>query len=169
MESTRFARAADLRALQRVICFLRAFADDARIERSRAPPGDGFRGAPRRGCLRASAPHSMTRGMAGTVTRHVYGHAAARWLAARFAHEVGIDWKHFASPAALAPALQPLLDPMEDENTEFDDSGVRDWLRRARSGSSRAKAGTSAGTDLAWLLAQAPSARRGGAALRGGL
>jgi hypothetical protein len=44
---------------------------------------------------------------------------------------------------------------MEDENTEFDDTGVRDWLRRAR--------GASPGTDLGWLLAQAPA---GGAAAR---
>jgi hypothetical protein len=147
VEDTRFLRAADLRALQRVICFLRAFADDAQIERAARHLATGFAARLARLPARERAALDDT-GMAGTVTRHVYGHAAASWLATRFAHEVGIDWKHFASPAALTPLLQPLLDPMEDENTEFDDSGVRDWLRRAR--------GTSAGTDLAWLLAQAP-------------
>jgi hypothetical protein len=159
LEGARFARGADLRALQRVICFLRAFADDARIERAARRLATGFAARLVRLPARERAALDDT-GMAGTVTRHVYGHAAARWLAARFVHEVGIDWKHFESPAALAPALQPLLDPMEDENTEFDDSGVRDWLRRARGGSS-VKA---AGTDLAWLLAQAPG--RGAAAQR---
>lgn len=147
-EAAAFDRAADLRALQRAICFLRAFPDDAGVARAAQRLAAGFAQRVARLPARERAQLDDS-GMAGTVTRHVYGHAAARWLAARFAHDVGIDWKNFASPAALAPLLQPLLDPMEDEHTEFDDAGVRDWLRRAR--------GESPGTDLGWLLAQAPA------------
>lgn len=154
LSATRLARAAELQALQRVICFLRAFPDDAGIARAAQRLAAGF--AARVAQLPARERARLDdSGTAGTVTRHVYGHAAARWLATRFSHDVGIDWKNFAAPAALAPLLQPLLDPMEDENTEFDDAGVRDWLRRARGGSP--------GTDLGWLLAQAPA---GGEAAR---
>jgi hypothetical protein len=152
--TVRLSRAADLQALQRVICFLRAFPDDPGVARAAQRLAAGFAQRVARLPARERAQLHDS-GMVGTVTRHVYGHAAARWLAARFAHDVGIDWKHFASPAALAQLLQPLLDSMEDENTEFDDAGVRDWLRRAR--------GESSGTDLGWLLAQAPAT---GAAVR---
>jgi hypothetical protein len=151
----RLSRAADVQALQRAICFLRAFPDDARIERAARRLAAGF--AERLARLPARERGELDdSGAAGSTTRHVFGHAAARWLARRHPRDVVVDWRRFDSPAALAPLLQPLLDPMEDENTEFDDSGVRDWLRRARGGSSRARAGTAAGTDLAWLLAQAP-------------
>jgi len=153
-ENARFARADDLQALQRAVCFLQAFADDAQVLRAARRLAAGFAARVARLPARERALLDDS-GMAGTTTRHVYGHAAARWLAAHHAHDVGIDWKRFAAPAALAPMLQPLLDPMEDENTEFDDSGVRDWLRRAR--------GTAPGTDLRWLLAQAAA---GGAAGR---
>ena len=153
----RFERAADLRALQRAICFLRAFPDYARIERLARTLAVGFAARVARLPARERAPLDDS-GMAGTVTRHVFGFAAARWLAARCPGAVAIDWRNVESPAALADVLQPLLDPMEDEYIELDDAGVRDWLRRARGGRRATRDG-----ELVWLLAQAPAA---GAAAR---
>jgi hypothetical protein len=153
--ATRFTRAADLQVLQRAICYLRAFPDDAGVARAAQRLAADFATRVARLPARERAQLDDS-GMAGTVTRHVYCFGAARWLANRYPAAVDIDWKRFEAPAALAPLLQPLLDPMEDEHTEFDDAGVRDWLRRAR--------GAAATGDLAWLLAQAPAA--GAAACR---
>jgi len=148
LRSARIDRARDLLSLQRIICFLCAFPDDAAMHRAASRLAAGF--AARIALLprdeRAKLDDS---GMAGTTTRNVYSYAAARWLARRFPTTTEIDWKAFESPASLTPLLQPLLDPLEDEHTEFDAAGVRAWIARAKGGRND--------TDLGWLFGQVPS------------
>ena len=150
LRSARFDRARDLLSLQRVICFLRAFPDDEAVHRAARRLAAGF--AARIAHLpRSERVKLEDSGMAGTTTRNVYSFAAAQWLARRFPATTDIDWKGFESPASLAPLLQPLLDPLEDENTEFDAAGVRAWLAQAR--------GARSDSDLGWLLGQVASKR----------
>ncbi|MGE5337602.1 MAG: hypothetical protein ACM3PU_07220 [Gemmatimonadota bacterium] len=141
-------RARDLSTLQRIACFLRAFPDDQRVERQARRLAAGF--AERVARLpRGERAKLDDTGMAGTTTRHVYSFAGAQWLARRYPDTTEIDWKGYGSPASLSALLQPLLDPFEDEHTEFDAAGVRAWIRIAKGGR--------AGSDLRWLLAQAPA------------
>jgi hypothetical protein len=68
--AARLARAADLRALQRVICFLRAFPDDAGIARAAQRLAGGFAARMARLPARERARLDDS-GSAGTVTRHI--------------------------------------------------------------------------------------------------
>ncbi len=151
LREARFDRADDLVALQRIICFLRAFPDDARVLRAARRLANGFAARVAR-LARAERALLDDTGMAGTVTRHVYSFTAAQWLARRYPDAAEIDWKGYESPHSLSAVLQPLLDPFEDEHTEFDCAGVRTWIKAAKGGH--------AGSDLRWLLAQAPSNAR---------
>ncbi len=150
LRGARFDRADDLQALQRVICFLRAFPDDVRVHRAARQLAADFAARVAR-LPRGQRALLDDTGMAGTTTRHVYSLAAARWLARRYPDATEIDWKGYEAPESLSPVLQPLLDPFEDEHTEFDCAGVRAWIERARGGRG--------GSDLRWLLAQVPANR----------
>ncbi len=143
-----FDRARDLSTLQRIICFLRAFPDDERVERAARRLARGFAARVAR-LARAEGARLDDTGTAGTSTRHVYSYTGARWLARRYADTTEIDWKGYESPESLSAVLQPLLDPFEDEHAEFDAAGVRAWIRCAK--------GDRAGSDLRWLLAQVPA------------
>jgi len=150
LRNVRLGRAHDLIALQRIICFLRAFPDDASVCRAARRAAAEFPARVAR-LPRSERARLDDSGMAGTVTRNVYAFAPARWIAQRFPLTTEIDWNAYESPESLAPLLQPLLDPLEDEHTEFDAAGVRAWMRSARS--------QHRGSDLRWLLAQMPAAK----------
>lgn len=132
--------------LQRIVCFLSAFPDDAAVLRGARRLAAGFHARVRRLAAGERARLDDS-GTAGTVTRHVYGAAAARWLARRFA-AVAIDWAA-VDAAALAALLERLWHPLEGEAIEWTTRDLREWLRRAR--------GNHPGSALAWLLAQAPA------------
>jgi len=140
----RVERANQLVTLQRVVCFLSAFPDDAAIHRAARGLASGFAARLRR-LTKAQREQLDDSGTAGSCTRHFYAAAAARWMAQRFAGSVDIDWTAENAADALEPLLSPLLDPMEAEVADLSAPGVRDWLARARKGS---------GNDLDWLLAQ---------------
>ena len=149
LATTLFVGAGDLVRLQRIICFITAFPEDRRVLRAARALADTFYERVRRlpGTERARLDDS---GMAGTVTRHVYGASAARWLAERFGTDVELDWSAL-SGSSVATLLAPSLHPLEREALEFNRRTTRRWLARAR--------GAGAGTALAWLLAQAPKSR----------
>jgi hypothetical protein len=148
--TARFGSARDLSILQRIICFLRAFPDDAAVHRVALRAARGFAGQIAR-LPRGERVRLDDTGMAGTTTRNVYSIAAAQWITRRYAESAEVDWKAYESPESLAALLQPLLDPLEDEHTEFDAAGVRAWIRAAK--------GEQAGSDLRWLLMQRPAAK----------
>jgi hypothetical protein len=149
--SAHFRRAQDLLLLQRIVCFLCAFPDDAQVLRAARRLARGF--AERVARLpRAERAELDDSGMAGTVTRHVFPYAAARWFAQKHPLSTEIDWPNFDDAGALAPLLQRLLDPLEDESTSFDADGLRDWLARAK--------GDRRMSDLAWIAAQTPAGKQ---------
>jgi hypothetical protein len=129
----------------RAACFLRAFPDDRAVFRAANATAEGFgrrvARLPRR--ERAKLDDS---GLAGTVVRHAFTYAAARWLALRFPDDAEIDWRAYDAPDRLDPLLMPLLARVEED--AFDDSraGITDWIRRAK--------GAFPHSDLAWLVRQ---------------
>jgi len=140
----RFDRASELVTLQRIVCFLSAFPDDAAVHRAARGLAAGFAARLRR-LTKAQREQLDDSGAAGSWTRHFYAAAAARWMARRFAGSVEIDWNAGNAADALEPLVSPLLDPMEAEVADLSASGLRDWLAQGRGGR---------GNDLDWLLAQ---------------
>jgi hypothetical protein len=150
LAAQRFDTARQLVALQRVVCFLSAFPDDAGVHRAARELAKGFAARVRR-LPKAQRESLDDTGMAGTCTRHVYAATAARWMRRRFGAAVEIDWSAEAAADAVAALVSPLLDPLEAEATNLSAAGLRRWLDVAR--------GASADTDLGWLLAQAGAGR----------
>ena len=148
LDALRFDRARQLVALQRIICFLSAFPDNAAVHRAARKLATGFSARVAR-LPKAQREQLDDSGAAGSVTRHTYAATAARWMQGRFAGAVDLDWKADNVAEALAPLVTPLLDPMEAEAADFSAHGLRDWFKRARGAGSEG--------DLAWLLAQAGS------------
>jgi hypothetical protein len=145
----RIDRANQLVTLQRIVCFLSAFPDDAAIHRAVRGLAAGFAARLRR-LTKTQREQLDDSGAAGSCTRHFYAAAAARWMARRFAGSVDIDWRADSAVDALEPLISPLLDPMEAEIADLSASGLRGWLAQARGGG---------GNDLDWLLAQHGSGR----------
>ena len=150
LASTRLSKAREIVALQRCICFLRAFPDDAAVQRAarKAEQGGAARVA---GLPRAERERLGDSGAAGSDTRHVYAFAAVAWMRKRFPRSIDIDWRAESVAEAVARLIEPLFDPLEAENTDLSARGLRAWL---------AQANRSGGSDLDWLLAQAPAQGR---------
>jgi len=145
--TVRFARAKQLTALQRAVCFLSAFADDHAVHRAARRLADGF--AERVARLpKAERERLDDSGVAGSLTRHHYAGTAARWMQQRFAGAAEVDWKADGAAEALAALITPWLQSMEAEAVDLSPARLRRWLAQAKGGR---------GSDLAWLLAQAGS------------
>jgi hypothetical protein len=146
LTTLRLPQARQLIALQRIICFLSAFADDAAVHRAARRLATGF--AARLARLpRAQREQLDDCGAAGSLTRHFYAASAARWLHRRFAGAVDIDWKADNAAEAVASLAALQLEPIEAEVVDLSTAGLRRWLKRAR--------GQRQVGDLGWLLAQA--------------
>ena len=137
--------ARDLLVFHRVACFLGAFPDDRRVYDAARAVATGF-GARVARLPRPERAKLDDSGLAGTIVRHAFTHAAARWLALRFPDDVEIDWRAYDAPDRLDPLLMPLLARVEED--AFDDSraGITDWIRCAK--------GAFPHSDLAWLVRQ---------------
>jgi len=143
--AARSVTASQLLALQRMVCFLRAFPDDAAVHRAARRLAVGFGSRVAR-LSKAERERLDDSGAAGTLTRHTYACAAAGWMQRRFSGAVDIDWKADNAAEALAPLITPRLEPMEAESVDLSKTGLRRWLKQATGEGS---------SDLAWLLAQA--------------
>ena len=142
----RFDRAKQLVALQRIVSFLSAFPDDAAVHRAARRLAENFAARVAR-LPKAERELLDDSGVAGSLTRHTYAAAAARWMRRRFDGAVDIDWKADNVADALASLIAPRLEPMEAEAVDLSKAGLRRWLALAKGGRSD--------SDLAWLLAQA--------------
>jgi hypothetical protein len=138
--------ARDALALHRVASFLLAFPDDRAVYRAATALAAGF-GARVARLPRAERAELDDSGIAGSVVRHVYTCAAARWLARRFPDDVEIDWRAYDAPDRLDPVLMPLLARAEEDTFDDTRAGITDWLGRAK--------GAFPHSDLAWLMRQA--------------
>jgi hypothetical protein len=143
MRSARTVR--EVLELHRATCFLLAFPDDAAVHRAARRLADGFGQRVAR-LPRRERDRLDDSGIAGTVVRHSFTYAAARWLAERFPDDVEIDWRAYAAPDRLDPLLMPLLARVEEDTFEDSRAGITGWIGRAK--------GTFPHSDLAWLIRQ---------------
>jgi len=134
-----------LRRLHDVLCFLRAFPDDAEVLDRAEAMLHAFAGRVAR--LSPAQRESLhNTGIAGTVACHEFSFVLAEWLARRFAPQVTIRWKDFANPERLDEFLVHLLTPIETETFDEGIVSTEQWVKLA--------AGDSGRTDLQWLLQQ---------------
>jgi hypothetical protein len=152
LHALRLGTAKQALALQRIVCFLRAFPDDAAVHRAARRLADGFAARVAR-LPKAERERLDDSGAAGSRTRHVYVAPAARWMARRSPGAADLDWRADTADDAVAALVAPLLGPLEAEHADFSAPALRAWLAQAR--------GEGAGGDLDFLLAQgAGRARR---------
>jgi hypothetical protein len=145
LRALRLGTAKQVLALQRIVCFLRAFPDDAAVHRAARRLAAGFAARVAR-LPKAERERLDDSGAAGSSTRHVYVASAARWMARRCPGAVDVDWRAEHAADAVAALVEPLLEPMEAEHADFSAPALRAWLAQAR--------GEAAGNDLDFLLAQ---------------
>lgn len=135
--------------LFRAAAFLRAFPDNAAVHEAAGRLAATLESSVRR--LKAAERRRLEdSGLPGTVTRYRYPAVAARWLSARAPRGIDIDWPALDEPEALGLTVASVLNPLEDEVTDFSGRGFERWLTQARGSDAHHP------TDLAWLLAQAP-------------
>ncbi len=125
------------------LLFLRAFPDDAEMhtlaERALRHVAVLLRRIPRG--RRAQADDS---GIDGSTSRHSYEHPIARWLAAKFPHDVEIDWRHIEDTARLDALIHPVVQHAEADAFEGDALSTQEWIGIAR--------GDGCPSDLQWVL-----------------
>lgn len=146
----RFGSARDLQHLHRAASFLRAFPDTAAVHDAACRLVSAIEAHVQR--LPARERRRLEdSGLAGTVTRYRYPAVAARWIATRDPRAADIDWRALDDPETLGLTVATVLNPLEDEVTDFSGRGFERWLTRARGDEPHHA------TDLAWLLAQTPA------------
>lgn len=122
-------RAGDVRRLHEVLCFLRAYPDDAallgRVETMLAR----FAG---RSDLRRHRVRLTDSGIAGTDIRFRFFQPTASWLARRWPSRLVIDWDAFRRRAALVRWLPLLTHPAEVPGLDEYDLDAREWMEILR-------------------------------------
>lgn len=132
--------AATIRRAHALLCFVRAYPDDAASHRAAVRALERFASFvddPARERL-------VSTGIAGTEMAVTFPFDAATALVRAFPGEVDLDWLAIDDAATLDPLLMPIAATAEQQT--FDDQTVdtRDWIRLAR--------GAGDESDLAWLL-----------------
>jgi hypothetical protein len=124
------ASAASLGRLHEILCFVRAYPDDAAVQ-------DAAEQALREFASRVRRLTSVERarlhdsGIAETDLDYPFGLPMTRWLAARFPGDVTIAWPKFRGGERLEEALSLLVTPTESEAFTEGGLGWRRWLRLA--------------------------------------
>ncbi len=126
--------------LHEALCFLRAYPDDAEVLQRVVAMLAGFA---RRPDLRRHARALEGTGIAGTAIRFPFFAGTARWLAARWADRLTVDWKAFSNRAALERVLPLVCLPAEAPGLDELDLGARGWVKRLKGPSE---------TDAAFLI-----------------
>lgn len=103
---TRLGSAAAVRRLHELLCFIRAYPDNAAVQAQAARMLDGFA---RRADLRAHATALATSGIAGTAIHFRFFAAQAQWLAARWPAWLSLDRRDREAEERIARALPVLL------------------------------------------------------------
>ena len=107
---TRLRSAREVERLHEVLCFLRAYADDARVLAQVERMLAGFE---RRPDLRAQRDRLVDTGIAGTVIRYRFFYATALWLARRWPAQLHLDRSDIEADALIGRALAVLITPVE--------------------------------------------------------
>jgi hypothetical protein len=129
LERRSLRTAAEVVELHERLCFLHAYPDDDAVfeQVSRMLRGFGARPDLRRHRRRLAGT-----GIAGTDTVYPFGFSTAKWLAARCADRLSVQWADVAQPDTLAGRLQ--LFSLWAERPVFDEPPLdgREWLDRLR-------------------------------------
>lgn len=137
LRGTTLARPADLLRYHEVLCFLRAFPDDAAMMREAEDELSRFAGRVE-SCREAHSgalPEAIDNsGIVGTVYRYPYGFPMACWLLDRFGPAVEVDWDEYESrdEDALASVLVPLVGWVETAALDDELLPSREWFDRTR-------------------------------------
>jgi hypothetical protein len=115
--------------LHEVLCFLRAYPDDAEVLARIVSMLAEFA---RRGDLRRHRRALRDTGIAGTAIRFPFFAGTARWLAARWGGRLAVDWKAFSKRAALERVLPLVTLPAEAPGLDELDLGARGWVKRLK-------------------------------------
>lgn len=135
----RLPTARQVTRLHEVLCFLRAYPDDARVA---ARVERMLRDFARRADLHRHRAALADSGIAGTTIRYRFFWPTARWLAYRWPAQLRLDRSDVAAGDNIAGALPRLVTPPE-----------ADWLREREPGGYDAlDALRGRATDAAWLV-----------------
>jgi hypothetical protein len=129
LAGARLPSAAAVQRLHEVLCFLRAYPDEAsvleRVERLLA-------GFDARRDLRAHAEALQDSGIAGTPTVYRFFFETAQWLARRWPDRLTVVWPELESPERLERALTLLALPAEQPGLDEVAYPVREWVHRLK-------------------------------------
>jgi hypothetical protein len=125
----RLARAEEVRSLHEVLCFLRAYPDDAEVLDLVERILEGF---DRRSDLRRHRDALADTGIAGTVIHYRFFWEMARWLAARWPRQLAIDWDELEHPEKLERFLPLLVAYCETPGLDSVDRSLRQWFERLK-------------------------------------
>ena len=144
--------ARDVARLHEALCFLRAYPDDA--ARPRRTVERSSRASPRRADL-APPPRARSRTAASRARPRASrsSRATARWLAARWADRLRVDWQRVREASSRSSALLPLVSLWaETPGLDELDLGPRGWVKRLKG---------PAETDAAFLVRRLATLGRG--------
>src|SRR5688572_7249076 len=115
--------------LHELLCFWRAYPDDARLLARIETMLAAF--AQRRD-LRRHAPRLADSGIAGTEIRFRFFAPMARWLARLWPGSLRVDWAAFEDADRLEPWLPLLAHPAEAPALDEYDLTPRGWIRHMK-------------------------------------
>ena len=129
LERAALRTAAEVTELHERLCFLHAYPDDDAVFEQVSRMLREFGARPD---LRRHRRRLVGTGIAGTDTVYPFGFSTAKWLAARCADQLGVEWADVARPDTLAGRLQ--LFSLWSERPVFDEPPLdgREWLDRLR-------------------------------------
>jgi hypothetical protein len=125
LERARLARAAEVLRLHEVLCFLRAYPDDAALLECVDRMLEAFE---RRADLRRHRHGLADSGIAGTEIRFRFFSPTAQWLARRWPAQLRIEWKAFDRQDRLGELLPILAHASEQPGLDECEFEIRRWV-----------------------------------------
>jgi hypothetical protein len=107
---TRQRNAASVERLHELLCFMRAYPDDAKLL---AVVEEALQSFEKRADLRAHRAELADSGIAGTDINYRFFHAPAEWLARRWPSQLVLDRSDEDADANIAKVLPAVLTPLE--------------------------------------------------------
>jgi len=127
LRRARFSRAADVVRLHELLCFMRAYPDDATVLQRVGQLLDGF---DRRSDLRAFAEELADSGIAGTTIDYRFYAPTARWLARCWGDRLHLDWENFEHAEQLDELMHHFALWAETPGLDESGDGAREWFAR---------------------------------------
>jgi hypothetical protein len=140
LEVSRLGTARQVRRLHEVLCFLRAYPDDAAVLGQVEKMLAGF---DRRPDLRRHRKALSNSGIAGTPIHISFFAQAAIWLAKRWGDRLSIDWEEFKKKDDLEPYIEGLALFCETPGLDELSLSAREWIEHMKGPSE---------TDAAFLV-----------------